>query len=172
MQNSSKSNGIARILVHSLNSQPMNFEKNLSLVLQSILIAKKTGCVYRPSTELEISAFGCEDHFFEKDLMENCWWCLSVILQFNKDIDNKNMMVEVSLPIEHEGSIYNCTVIIVYDKIICIRAKESLCEEETYNEMRYFNGTKWKTLESALTKKTGLLDDPASFFGKLILYLN
>lgn len=161
-----KRKNIARVLVHTINTQPMNLEKNLNLILQSILIAKETGCTYRPSTELELSAFGCEDHFFEKDLIDNCWLCLGLIIKFNKEIDNKNMFVEVSMPIEYENNMYNCTVIIVYDQILCIRSKENLCEEDTYNEMRYFNGSKWHSLEQALMKKDNILDDPASFFGK------
>ena len=165
MQTKQSEPQIARVLLHTLNTQPMNFEMNLTLVLQSILLAKETGCVYRPSTELELSGFGCEDHFFEEDMMDNLWVCLAEILRFNRDIDNKNMIVEVSMPVTYEHSIYNCTVVILYDKILCFRPKENLCEENTYNEMRYFNGTKWNSLEEALIKKTGLLDDPTSFFG-------
>ena len=161
--------GVARVLLHSINSQPMNFEKNLTLILQSILIAKRTGCVYRPSNELELSAFGCEDHFFEKDLKDNCWQCLAAILQFNKEIDNRNMLVEVSMPILYHNNIYNSTVIILFDKILCIRTKENLCEETTYNEMRYFNSSRWNTVESALLKKESFLDDRSSFFGANLL---
>lgn len=162
-----KNSGYARVLLHAVNSQPMNFEKNLNLILQSILIAKETGCVYRGSTELELSAFGCEDHFFERDLTDNCWSCLSTILKFNKEIDNRNMIVEVGMPIEYEHNMYNCTVCILYDKIICIRSKENLCEEATYNEMRYFNGEKWNSLEESLIKKSNILDDPGSFLGRV-----
>jgi hypothetical protein len=98
-------------------------------------------------------------------MIDNVWICLAEVIRFNKQIDNFDMIVEVSTPIMYEHNMYNCTVIILYDKILCFRPKENLCEEEHYNEMRYFNASKWNTLEEALIKKTNILDDPTSFFG-------
>ena len=155
----------ARILLHSINTQPLDYEKNIRLVLQSILIAKQTGCVYRPSNELEITGYGCEDHYFEKDLADYCWESLASIIRFNKAIDNRKMLVEISFPLNKNGNMYNCTALILYDKILGIRPKESLAEEEVYNEMRYFNSTKWKTLKYALHHKENILEEKDNFLG-------
>ena len=38
------------------------------------------GAAYRLGPELEISGYGCEDHFFEIDTVRHCWDTLAEIL--------------------------------------------------------------------------------------------
>jgi NAD+ synthase (glutamine-hydrolysing) len=45
----------------------MDFDGNLERILQSCQQAKDQGATYRLGPELEISGYGCEDHFLELD---------------------------------------------------------------------------------------------------------
>lgn len=49
----------------SLNQWSLDFEGNHGRILKSILIAKERGATLRVGPELEISGYGCLDHFLE-----------------------------------------------------------------------------------------------------------
>lgn len=45
----------------------MDFDTNLFNIKESISRAKNAGAVIRIGPELEITGYGCEDHFMEQD---------------------------------------------------------------------------------------------------------
>jgi NAD+ synthase (glutamine-hydrolysing) len=49
----------------SVNQWALSFEHNLKNIITSIEISKQAGATYRLGPELEISGYGCEDHYFE-----------------------------------------------------------------------------------------------------------
>jgi NAD+ synthase (glutamine-hydrolysing) len=149
----------------------MDYERNMELIMQSIYIAKQTGCVYRPANELEISGYSCDDHFFEQDLTDNCWECLALIIKFNKLIGNKNMIVEVGFPLQYNQNRYNVTAVILFDRILCLKSKENLAEEGVYNETRYFNANRWQSLENALNTKDHTADVNSGLSGNITFWL-
>jgi NAD+ synthase (glutamine-hydrolysing) len=51
----------------NLNQWAMDFQGNLQRIRQSIAKAKALGAKYRVGPELEVTGYGCEDHFFEMD---------------------------------------------------------------------------------------------------------
>lgn len=51
----------------NLNQWAMDFDCNLKNIKESITTAKKAGAVVRLGPELEITGYGCEDHFLELD---------------------------------------------------------------------------------------------------------
>ena len=51
----------------------MDFTGNLERIILSIEEAKKRGAKYRLGPELEISGYGCEDHFLESDTYDHSW---------------------------------------------------------------------------------------------------
>lgn len=51
----------------NLNQWSMDFEGNLRRIRESIEKAKALGATYRVGPELEVTGYGCEDHFFEMD---------------------------------------------------------------------------------------------------------
>ena len=57
----------------SLNQWAMDFDGNLRRILESIKIAKDKGAVYRLGPELEITGYGCNDHFYESDTFLHSW---------------------------------------------------------------------------------------------------
>ena len=55
----------AMVAVNQLNQWAMSFTHNKQNIIRSIREAKSLGAAYRLGPELEISGYGCEDHFFE-----------------------------------------------------------------------------------------------------------
>jgi NAD+ synthase (glutamine-hydrolysing) len=53
----------------------MDFTGNLERIITSIKEAKAQGAKYRLGPELEISGYGCEDHFLESDTYDHSWQC-------------------------------------------------------------------------------------------------
>ena len=51
----------------------MDFESNKQRIVKSIEVAKERGARYRVGPELEITGYGCEDHFLEDDTFRHAW---------------------------------------------------------------------------------------------------
>lgn len=51
----------------NLNQWAMDFDNNLQNIKESISRAKAAGATIRLGPELEITGYGCEDHFLERD---------------------------------------------------------------------------------------------------------
>ena len=58
----------------------MDFDGNLRRILESVKIAKDKGAAYRLGPELEITGYGCNDHFFESDTYLHSWEVLGKLL--------------------------------------------------------------------------------------------
>ncbi|KAI0072649.1 glutamine-dependent NAD(+) synthetase with GAT domain-containing protein [Panus rudis PR-1116 ss-1] len=122
----------------SLNQWALDFEGNLQRILESIRIAKERGATLRVGPELEITGYGCLDHFLEGDTVLHSWEVLTEILASPITTD---IVCDVGMPVVHKNVIYNCRVIIHNRKIIMIRPKMWLANNGNYRELRYF--TPW-----------------------------
>jgi NAD+ synthase (glutamine-hydrolysing) len=49
----------------TLNQWALDFSGNTERIIQSIRSAKVSGCHIRVGPELEVSGYGCNDHFLE-----------------------------------------------------------------------------------------------------------
>ncbi|KAG5438785.1 hypothetical protein PCANB_002505 [Pneumocystis canis] len=121
----------------SLNQWALDFEGNYNRIIQSIIEAKKQGASLRIGPELEITGYGCYDHFLENDTYRHSWEILCRILCSN---DTQNIIIDLGMPIIHQGKRYNCRVIIYNKRILLIRPKLWLANNGNYREMRYFMG--------------------------------
>jgi len=65
----------------NLNQWAMSFDHNKFNIIESIKIAKSKGATYRLGPELEVSGYGCEDHFYELDTVKHSWEVLADILR-------------------------------------------------------------------------------------------
>ncbi|OLL24912.1 Glutamine-dependent NAD(+) synthetase [Neolecta irregularis DAH-3] len=140
---------LATVATCSLNQWAMDFDGNLGRILESIRIAKARGASLRVGPELEITGYGCFDHFLENDTYLHSWEVLATIL---KSPDTDNIYLDIGMytslkkhsnsrPVVHRNVKYNCRVIILDSKIILIRPKLSLANDGNYREQRYF--TPW-----------------------------
>ncbi|GAA5933695.1 glutamine-dependent NAD(+) synthetase [Sporobolomyces koalae] len=122
----------------SLNQHALDFDGNLERILRSIKIAKERGCKLRIGPELEITGYGCQDHFLEGDTHLHSWQVLVKILESE---DATDMLVDVGMPVVHKNVIYNCRIIFHNRKILLIRPKMWLANDGNYRELRWF--TPW-----------------------------
>lgn len=122
----------------SLNQWALDFEGNRDRILESILVAKSQGAKLRVGPELEISGYGCLDHFLENDTYIQSWEMYSTILA-NKE--THGILLDIGMPIIHKNRRYNCRILSYDGKVLLIRPKIVLANDGNYREMRYF--TPW-----------------------------
>ena len=72
---------LVRVATCNLNQWAMSFDSNLENIKRSIREAKAAGCTLRTGPELEITGFGCQDHFLESDTLTHAWESVLDILQ-------------------------------------------------------------------------------------------
>lgn len=125
----------------SLNQWALDFEGNLKRILESIKIAKEKGASYRHGPELEITGYGCADHFLESDTLLHSWQVLAELLQAS---EAEGIVCDVGMPVMHKNTRYNCRVIFYNHEILLIRPKFYLAMDGNYREMRWF--TPWTKL--------------------------
>lgn len=129
----------------SLNQWALDFDGNCTRIIESIKQAKERGASYRLGPELEITGYGCADHFLELD---TCHHSFEVLAKIMVDRDCQDIVCDVGMPVLHNNNLYNCRVIFYNKKIVLIRPKQTLCNDGNYRELRWFNPwTKLKQLE-------------------------
>ncbi|CAJ2509374.1 Uu.00g144000.m01.CDS01 [Anthostomella pinea] len=115
-----------------------DFDGNTKRIIESIHKAKAAGASLRVGPELEICGYGCLDHFLEEDTIRHCWQCLKTILE---DKTCHGIMLDIGMPVSHEGLLFNCRIICLDGKILLIRPKLWLAGDGNYREQRHF--TPW-----------------------------
>ncbi|KAL8090615.1 glutamine-dependent NAD(+) synthetase [Apium graveolens] len=126
----------------NLNQWAMDFDCNLKNIKESITTAKKAGAIIRLGPELEITGYGCEDHFLELDTITHAWECLKELLVGEW---TDGILCSFGMPIIKGSERYNCQVLCLNRKIIMIRPKMWLANDGNYRELRWF--TTWKHKE-------------------------
>ncbi len=89
----------------------MSFEHNKANIIESIQKAKRLRATYRLGPELEVSGYGCEDHFFELDTVTHCWQVLAEILR-DKELTS-DILVDIGMPVHYKNTLYNCRVFLL-----------------------------------------------------------
>eukprot|EP01132_Coremiostelium_polycephalum_P004118 gene4118-5154_t len=131
----------------NLNQWALDFQGNLERIIESIKIAKAKGARYRLGPELEVTGYGCEDHFLEQDTLLHSWQSLATILK--DEFLTKDIIVDIGMPILHKDVRYNCRVLLFDRQILIIHPKKALAMDGNYRENRWF--TPWlkpKTIET------------------------
>ena len=98
------------------------------------------GATYRLGPELEVSGYGCEDHFFELDTVRHSWQTITDIIS-DPEL-TRDLLCDIGMPVLHKNTLYNCRVIILNQKILLIRPKIYLAGGNNYREGRWF--TPWR----------------------------
>ncbi|CCD23855.1 glutamine-dependent NAD(+) synthetase NDAI_0C01950 [Naumovozyma dairenensis CBS 421] len=122
----------------NLNQWALDFEGNRDRILESIRIAKERGARLRVGPELEITGYGCLDHFLENDLCLHSW---EMYAQIIKDPKTHDILLDIGMPVLHKNVRYNCRLLSMDGKILFIRPKIWLANDGNYREMRFF--TPW-----------------------------
>ena len=135
----------------NLNQWAMDFTGNLRRIEESIRVAKARGARYRCGPELEVSGYGCEDHFHEGDTILHCWQSLASLLA--GDLTD-GILCDIGMPIIHKNVRYNCRVFLLDRKMLHIRPKICMADDGNYRETRWF--TEWNAVRCAALRPASL----------------
>ncbi|KAF8460628.1 hypothetical protein BDZ91DRAFT_738833 [Kalaharituber pfeilii] len=160
---------LTTIATCSLNQWALDFVGNRERIIESIRQAKAAGASLRVGPELEVTGYGCLDHFLEGDTYLHSWEVLAQILEHE---DCQDILLDIGMPVTHRSCRYNCRIIILNKKVLLIRPKLWLANDGNYREMRYF--TPWSRpryvehhyLPRMITKITGQATVP---FGDAVI---
>ncbi|KAI3900682.1 hypothetical protein MKW92_023046 [Papaver armeniacum] len=130
---------LLKVATCNLNQWAMDFDCNLKNIKESINKSKEAGAVIRLGPELEITGYGCEDHFLELDTVTHSWECLKEILVGDY---TDGILCSIGMPVIRGSERYNCQVLCYNRKILMIRPKIWLANDGNYRELRWF--TAWK----------------------------
>uniref|UniRef100_A0A1I8IT24 Glutamine-dependent NAD(+) synthetase n=1 Tax=Macrostomum lignano TaxID=282301 RepID=A0A1I8IT24_9PLAT len=119
-----------------LNQWSMDFAGNKRRILSSIIEAKRLGASYRLGPELEITGYGCSDHFYEGDTFLHSWQVLRDLLI---DPATRDIVCDVGMPVRHLGVAYNCRVVFLNGQVLLIRPKTRMADDGNYRESRWFS---------------------------------
>lgn len=152
-----------KVATCALDQWAMDFQGNLGRIKESIAVAKKEGARYRLGPELEISGYGCEDHFLEPDTFQHSVEVLAELLGCGIMED---IICDIGICLLHNTVAYNCRVLCLGNQILCIRPKMYLAGNGNYREPRHF--ARWKRqgvvedykLEPELREVTGQVTVP------------
>ncbi|KAL0701947.1 hypothetical protein Bca4012_058069 [Brassica carinata] len=98
----------------------MEFECNMKNIKDSISQAKAAGAVIRLGPELEVTGYGCEEHFLELDTITHAWEYLKEFLLGDW---TDGILCSIGMPVIKEAERYNCQVLCMNRRIIMIRPK-------------------------------------------------
>lgn len=124
------------LAVCTLRQQALDFPGNRDRILASIREAKSKGARFRVGPELEISGYGCWDHFLESDTFLHSWQVLADILRSDATDD---IICDIGMPMVHRNVRYNCRIILFNRRIIMIRPKMVMADSGNYHESRWFS---------------------------------
>jgi NAD+ synthase (glutamine-hydrolysing) len=114
-----------------------SFEGNSARIVQSCALAKKQGARYRIGPELEITGYGCEDHFLEMDTSTHA---LEVLRHLVQGTDcTADLLCDFGLPMIHGNVRYNCRALCLNGKVLAVRPKQALADDGNYRESRWFS---------------------------------
>lgn len=119
----------------NLNQWAMDFTNNTRRIIESCKLAKKAHSTYRLGPELEITGYGCEDHFLETDTFTHSWESLATIINSGATDD---LLCDFGMPVHHKSISYNCRVLVHNRTILLIRPKCAMADNGNYRESRYF----------------------------------
>ncbi|KAL0326691.1 UNVERIFIED_CONTAM: Glutamine-dependent NAD(+) synthetase [Sesamum angustifolium] len=136
---------VVKVATCSLNQWAMDFDCNMKNIKESICRAKAAGAAIRLGPELEITAYGCEDHFLEPDTITHAWECLKELLVGDW---TEGILCSFGMPVMRGAERYNCQVLCLNRKIVMIRPKMWLANGGSCGELRWF--TAWKQKEPLL----------------------
>lgn len=133
------SSSIITVATCTLNQWALDFDGNLERILESCQKAKEQGATYRLGPELEITGYGCEDHFLELDTILHSWQSMIELLCSDATV---NLLCDFGMPLLHKGCRYNCRLLCYNHQILAIRPKNALADDGNYREPRYFTAFK------------------------------
>jgi NAD+ synthase (glutamine-hydrolysing) len=127
---------LTKIAGAALNQTPLDWENNISNIIEAIEAAKQHQVKIICLPELCMVGYGCEDLFLSK-------WLSYTALEYLEKIRiaAKDIIVAVGLPLWHQDKLYNCACLIQDQNILGFNPKQNLANDGVHYEPRWF--TAW-----------------------------
>ncbi len=116
-----------------VNQTPLDWDGNLTNILDSIASARKQGATVVCLPELSICGYGCEDAFHSPGVHETSWRQLEAIAAATK-----GLVVTVGLPVVYHNAIFDAAALLVDGKICGFVGKRYLAGDGLHYEPRWF----------------------------------
>ena len=116
-----------------LNQIPLDITHNTQNIVSAIRASKEKGISLLCLPELAISGYGCEDVFFNEQLLSRSLNALEEIIE-----ETEGMVITVGLPLSFENSLYNSVAVICNKELLGFVAKQELPGDGIYYEPRWF----------------------------------
>ena len=123
--------------------------------------------------ELELTGYGCEDHFLEPDTEAHAWAALATLIERGA---SDGLLLDVGGVATHNGARYNVRVLVADRRLLLIRPKLALADDGNYRESRYFSAWRAERGVESFTLPPCILAvtsdrSPTAPFGHAILQL-
>ncbi|MGN0173709.1 MAG: NAD(+) synthase [Acutalibacteraceae bacterium] len=130
-----------------------NTEFNTNEIIKKIEEAQShnTDAIVFP--ELCITGYTCADLFFQNTLLDSALQSLKTIIEKSKSIDS---VIIIGLPIELDGQLYNCGVVIYDGKIESITPKTYIPNYNEFYEKRWFSSALDLEIDNVFSSELGL----------------
>ena len=105
-------------------------------IIELIDLAVRKGCHFLLFPELCLTGYTCGDLFYQKQLLDSA---LSAIETISLHTGKTKSVVILGAPIQSDGMLFNCAVVISQGTIAGIVPKTYLCNTNEYYEERWFS---------------------------------
>lgn len=135
-----------RVAAAALNQTPLDWDNNLSNILQAIREARSQNASILCLPELCITGYGCEDAFLSPGVQNTAWEVLQEILPHTR-----GMVVSLGLPLMVRKAVYNTACLVSDSVILGFAAKINLPGDGIHYEPRWFKPWPVKVQGEVLT---------------------
>lgn len=123
-----------RIAGGTVNQTPLDWKGNIANLKAVFEKARASNVEILCLPELAITGYGCEDIFLSEWLSEKAVTFLPELIAETQEI-----FTALTLPIRHNGLLYNCAVVVCDKEILGVYAKQYMALDGVHYEPRWFN---------------------------------
>ncbi len=124
---------LIKLGVAALNQTPLDWRGNSNRIIEAIEKARSQKVQILTLPELALSGYGCEDAFFAPDTTDQALQSLRELIP-----QSKGLIVNIGMPIRHQGALFNCIAILCDGKLVGLLAKKILAGDGVHYEHRWF----------------------------------
>lgn len=122
-----------KVAAAAINQIPLDWTGNRARLLAALAEARAQGVGVLCLPEMCITAYGCEDAFHARHVVDTAWAELAELLPATM-----GMVVSVGLPVRHRNGLYNAAVLVVDGRVAGIVCKRHLAGDGVHYEPRWF----------------------------------
>ena len=112
-----------------------NCEYNVEQILTQVYAACEQGVAVVCFPELAVTAYTCQDLFFQETLLEASELAYMKLLEATRQL---NIITVVGVPVQHRGALYNCAAVAFKGRLLGLVPKSYLPNYQEFYEKRWF----------------------------------